>query len=326
MDLRPLRSALASLRTRVRALYLVHGLGRTAAVLGGLPLLSFALDWLLAPPYAVRLVHGLLSLLALGWAIRRFLVMPLRRSLVELPEEEIALAIEARVPRLQDRLVGALQWERILGDPDCGESRAFMEASVAEAAEAVRSVRAADLTDARPSRRSALLGAATAGVLLAATGTWHEAAGTWARRSLLLLDEQWPRRTTLLVAGFDPDHPRVITIGEDLPVDVTAEGAIPEDGVLLHFQALPAEGVRAERDVRAMSQSADHPRSFAHVFREVPGSFQFWVTGGDDDDGEPRFTVHALVPPAIESVAADLAFPPATGLPPERREEGDLEV
>src|SRR5262245_59524467 len=123
MDLRPLRSALSSLRLRIRGLYLVHGIGRTAAVLAGLLLLSFAMDLALAPPRPVRLIHAALSLAVLAWAIRRHVALPLRRSVSDLGDEELAQAIEARVPSLGDRLVGALQWERILAEPECGESR-----------------------------------------------------------------------------------------------------------------------------------------------------------------------------------------------------------
>lgn len=326
MDLRPLRPALNALRTRVRGLYLVHGLGRVAAVLGTLLAGSFLLDLFLAPPRPVRLVHGLLSIVVLGWAIRHFLVMPLRRSVVDLGDEEIALAVEARVPRLQDRLVGALQWERILADPECGESGAFMEASVAEAAAAVRGVRAADLTDSGAARGSAALGGAVSLALVLGLAAWHDEASVWARRSLLLLDEAWPRRTTLVVLGFDPDQPRVVTLGDDLPVQVRVEGSVPDDGVVIHYQTLAGESGRVERDARPMLRSAEDPRSHAFVFHEVPASFQFWVAGGDDDDGEPRYSVRALVPPAIEAVSASLVFPAATGLAPETRAEGDLEV
>jgi hypothetical protein len=285
--------------------------------------LSFLIDWFLRPPYGVRLVHGLLSLTAFAWALHRFVARPLRRPL---SDEEVALAVEARVPRLQDRLVGALQWERILADPDCGESRTFMEEATREAAEAVRGVRAGTLTDPRPARRSLLLGCIAAGLLLLGGAALGETAAIWARRSLLLLDEPWPQRTTLVVVGFDADLPRVVTIGEDLPVQVRVEGVVPDDGVILHYRTLDSDDSPTERDARPMLQSADDGRSFGFVFHEVPSSFQFWVTGGDDDDGEPRFSVRALVPPAIEEVVADLAFPPATGLPPEQRRGGDLEV
>ena len=311
----------------MRGLYLLHGAGRAAAVLAGLLILSFVIDWFLRPPLGVRVVHGLLSLAAFGWALHAFLVRPLRRPL---SDEEVALAVEARVPSLQDRLVGALQWERILADPDCGESRAFMEASAAEAAVAVRAVRAGDLTDPRSARRSLLLGGSVAGALLLGAALSGDAAATWIRRSLLLLDEPWPRRTTLVVLGFDPDRPHVTTIGEDLPVQVRVEGVVPEggpdEGVVLHYRTLEEGERRVERDARPMLQSAEDPRSFGFVFHEIPASFRFWVTGGDDDDGEPVYTVRALVPPAMEDVVADLAFPPETGMPPERRTEGDLEV
>jgi hypothetical protein len=325
MDLRPLRPALGALRTRIRGLYLLHGLGRVAAVFAGLLLLSFLLDLLLQPPRGVRIVHALLSLAALAWSVHRFLVLPMRRSLVDLSDEELALAVEARVPSLQDRLAGALQWERILADPECGESEAFMQASVAEAAVAVARVRAADLTDARGPRRSLAAGGAAAAAFVLTIAVAHDAAAVWARRSLLLLDETWPRRTNLVVLGFDPASPRVITLGDDLAVSVRVDGVVPE-AVTLHFQTIPAEGGRVDRDAQSMLQSAEDPRAFTLVFHEVAASFQFWVIGGDDDDGEPRFTVRALVPPSFEEIAADLAFPPSTGLLPERRTEGDLEV
>ena len=66
---RELRPALGALRTRVRALYLVHGTGRVAAALAGLLLLSFAMDVVLRPPLPVRVIHGLLSLAAFAWAL-----------------------------------------------------------------------------------------------------------------------------------------------------------------------------------------------------------------------------------------------------------------
>ena len=325
MNDRDLRPALGALRTRVRALYLVHGTGRVAAALAGLLLLSVALDVVLRPPLPVRAVHGLLSLAAFAWVLRACLVSPLRRSATDLTDEELAMAVEARVPSLQDRLVSSLQWERLRADPDSGESHAFMAATAAEAAEAVRRVRAGDLTDPRPARRAALLGGVAALVFVATAAASGETALLWARRSLLLQDEPWPRRTTLIVVGFDPATPRVVTVGDDLAVPVRVEGEIPEDGILLHYQAT-AEGGRTDRDSRPMLQADEDPRGFAFVFHEVPGSFRFWVTGGDDDDGEPRYEVTALVPPAIEEIAADLEFPPATGKAPERRMEGDLEV
>ncbi len=314
---------MADLRRRVRALYLLHGVGRVAAVLAGLLVLSFALDLALAPPLAVRVIHSLLSLGALALASHRFLAVPLGRPL---SDDEVAAAVEARVPSLEDRLAGALQWERLLADPENGESRAFMEASAAEAVQAVRRVRASTLTDARSSRRSLGLGAVAAAACLLVLATHADAAAIWARRSLLLMDEAWPRRTTLLVVGFDPAVPREVTAGEDLPLEVRVEGDVPGDGVTLRYETVPAEGAPAERDARPMLQSSEDPRSFVFVFHEVPSSFLFSVAGGDDDDGLPVYRVRALVPPGLESVTARLTYPPASGMAPEEKREGDLEV
>jgi hypothetical protein len=65
---------------------------------------------------------------------------------------------------------------------------------------------------------------------------------------------------------------------------------------------------------------------FQFEFREIPRSFRFAVSGGDDDDREPEFTVRALVPPSVESISARCVYPAYTGLAPETRQAGDLEV
>jgi hypothetical protein len=316
------RAALAGLRSRIRGLYLLHGAGRVATALAVALAVSFALDVVLRPPLGVRVVHGLLSVAAVALVVRRRLATPLGAMLAD---AELAAAVEARVPGLEDRLSSALEWEGAGPREDDGSSRAFMDRAVAEACAAAARVRAGDLVDARPARRALLLGTVASGVFAVAVIALPAEAALWARRSLLLRDEPWPRRTNLVVEGFDPAVPRVLTVGEDLPVSVRVEGFVPADGVLLHLEGTTASGAR-ESDRQPMLQSAADPRSFAFVFHEVPGSFRFRVTGGDDDDGEPVYEVRALVPPQLESVTAHLSFPPSTGLAPAVRTEGDLEV
>ena len=53
-------------------------------------------------------------------------------------------------------------------------------------------------------------------------------------------------------------------------------------------------------DHRRMYQVEEAPDRFQFEFRQVPESFRFWVTGGDDTDGRPVYSVRALVPPTIE--------------------------
>jgi hypothetical protein len=290
---------------------------------GGLVLLSFLLDYVLEPPVAVRVVHGLLSLAVLGWIIARHIVGPLRRSL---DDEELALALEARVPVLQDRLIGALQWERLLADPDCGESRTFMEASVVEAAERIRGVDTSVLVDRRPARRAMLAGLGALGLLVVLAATWPAEASTWFRRSVLLAGEEWPRRTHLVVLDFEAGVTRTVTVGDDLPLRIRVEGEVPRDGVRIHYE-IPAVGDRGPRsDVRAAAQSDEEPSLFLFSFQEITGSFTFFAEGGDDNDGLPVYEVRALIPPALEEVVALLSFPANTGLPPEERREADLEV
>jgi hypothetical protein len=248
----------------------------------------------------------------------RRLVRPLS---LELPDEELALAIEARSPALRDRLISALQFSEQLRDPENEESPELIGAVLDEAAGLAREGMLATSTT---SRRAWPFAAAGAGLLLVVLGVGFSSpnlASIWLQRALLG-DVPWPRATTLRVLDLATDQPIVVTRGDDLTVVVEAIGKVPED-VRIHYRQ--TEGGRAE-DTRRMYRLPETENRFQYEFREIPRSFSFSVTGGDDDDEEPVFTVRALVPPSVESISARCVFPPYTGRAEEVIPVGDFEV
>lgn len=273
--------------------------------------------------FAVAGVPGVLVLVA-----ARHLVAPLR---LPLPDDALALGIEAKFRRLEDRLAAALDFHRELGAPSRGESPAMMARVVEEADAEAATVEVAAVASARTARRAALAGVgatAAAAALLAALGA---DAALWARRALALEDVGWPRRTTLLAVTVDPDGterakdpstPYVAALGQSLVVLARATGKVPSAVEIVDRVASGDERPLSHR----MRPSTDHPGRFEHEFRDVRSDFTFTVRGGDDDDGEPAYRVLVRVPPRITGHRCDLVFPAYLGLSARRAEGGAVTV
>lgn len=318
-DLNSVTGRMQGLRAHIRRLFLAAGFARVVTAISILLLLSFLLDVLLRLPLAVRWVSAGVALLVVLAVVIRAIVYPLS---VRIPDDDLALLAEARLPDLDDRLISALQFRRQLEDPANAESRAMMEAVIGDAASLSEAIEARRLTDARAVRRFGFVAAAAAAAFCLVMLLFPALAGVWAKRNLLLMDLPWPHRTTLVVLGFPASHEIVVTRGETVRVEVAAQGKVPSD-VRIGYE--PVENGEGEV-YRRMFEDEAAPGRFRFDFRQVPESFRFWVVGGDDTDGEPVYTVRALVPPAIREITAACVFPAYTGMAPQTFREGDLDL
>ena len=318
MSLERIDRKIDGLRNRIRAFFLLIGLTKLLFALASLLLLSFLLDYALHLPVPVRIASAVIALLVVVVVTLRSVAYPLS---VRLGDEDLALAVEARRPDLRDRLISALQFRRHLSDADVAESRPMMEAVIAETGELKDAFSAREFTDAKALRLSGLLALAGVALFAIIVLTAPASAGVWARRNLLLADVPWPRLTTLVVTSFGDDDEVVITRGQSIRIDVRAEGRVPDD-VRIWYQRMEVD----RTDQRRMFQVEDAPDRFQFEFRQVPDSFRFWVTGGDDTDGRPVYTVRALVPPTIEAIEAAVTYPAHTGEAPRTLTEGDLDL
>lgn len=366
---RALRSRLARLRHRIRALFAVQGLARwlTAAVVA--LFLFFLADWLLDLPIGVRrfIRLGLLDrpeglataswivlLLAaalltfsstrrglgaapvfafafagiggvLGWlALRLF-----RPVGVSLPDEELALSVEQKYRRLNDRLAAALDFEKELEHPSRGESAAMMRVVLDEAAE-----QAEGLTFARAisTRRTLTWAGGALGAIVAAglvAALWPATVGLWARRSLLLEERTWPKATALVAVDLlddstlqerDPGQPYLVALGRPLVVRARAEGRVPDEVLLVDR----VEGARVLP--RRMNPAPDTPGLFLIEIRDVRRPFEFVLQGGDDTDQEPLYRVAVTVPPRVLAMSARLTYPAYLAREDEVVQGGNLSV
>lgn len=228
-------SGLASLRARIRALYLTSGLARWVLLAAVAVVAFFVADVFLDLPLGVRrflrlgvldkspglpfllwlpltVLLGALAFLltrggrgAAGFVVFLFAGLggllawqawrALRPVTVRLPDAELALAVEQRHRGLEDRLAAALDFAEALPGADRGESRPLMQAVIHQAEREAQDLAFAGVASGRSTW--GWVGAALAAVVTLGVVLGVDGAKTalWARRSLLLEDLAWPRAT-----------------------------------------------------------------------------------------------------------------------------------
>ncbi len=213
---------LGALRRRIRLYVWAEGLGSTVAWLGAAFWMTLAIDWFFEPPARVRVAMLCAVAAVLAWVVVQLI---LRRGFVRLSDSNMATLLERQFPELKDSLLTAVVLsprspEAAHCDPQ------MLDETCRQAARAVGQVKLSDVFNPVPLRRS-LTAAILLGLSVAAFAHQSpEALGTWARRSLLLSNELWPRKTHLLVEGFQ-DGVRKVARGGDLQLIVKADTRWP---------------------------------------------------------------------------------------------------
>ncbi len=194
-----IRQVLDALRRRIRWYVWVEGLAWALAWLGAAFWASLAIDWYLKPALAARQFVLTLAGLGLAWVL---FYTVLRRAFVPLRDPSMALLLERYFPQFGDSLLTAVELSED-GQAADGLNPELVARTCRDAIGPLGEVRLERVFNPWPLRRS--LGAAclmVSSVVLFAV-LQSDTAGIWARRSLLLADEMWPRRTHLLIKGFD---------------------------------------------------------------------------------------------------------------------------
>jgi hypothetical protein len=312
-----LERLLDGLRGRLVRQVWLHGLGTALAVAALWLAFAFFADWGLRVPHAVRLFHGAVLFLLVGFFAWRHLFRPLAR----IPSRAgLAILVERSHPDLHELLVSAVQLQGASAEGDAG----LVAGVLAEADERARRLPLAGVLDERRPRRRALAGAAAAAVL--ALGALLNPLHTQ-----IFLDRMfggsaaWPQRTHLTVdvpvldagATVERSDERIavrVARGTDVPVVVRAEGAFPDE-VTLHFDG--------GRDLVLPSSGRGVYRT---LLRSCQEDVEFHATGGDDLDGLPRVSIEVLQPPDVEGIAVAVRPPAYSGLADELAFNRDVEV
>ncbi len=258
----------------------------------------------------------------LGYVVARLL---LARVFVPLHNRNLALLIERRFGNFRDSLLTAVEMSE---QPEhAAEFNPDMLAHThREALGRAVEVDLGKVFNPAPLVRRISLAAVLVGAALAFVVLAPEAFGVWARRSLLLSQELWPRTTRLLVEGLEPEAHVKIARGSDWKLSVQADAAlgrnIPE---IVEVRYTTSEGARGRENMsrEGVVSPGEAPfQSYAHAFKSVLSPLEFYVLGGDDRQGPyyldvvdsptiSRMTLHCEYPPYMHRDSRDI---PVAGL------------
>ncbi|MBL9125525.1 MAG: hypothetical protein JNG90_17945, partial [Planctomycetaceae bacterium] len=310
----PLEVQIAQLARRWRRLLLGYGLGwLCACVLAAIGIVALA-DYLIR--FQDRGIRTIASLVVLGvavWAFLRFL-WPAWRA--HTSTVQLAQRVEKRFPGLTDRLASTMYF---LGQPDDSPgagSAALRRAVVHQTEQDTAELDLNEALDPRPTRRALLAAAVAIGLAVVLT----LAAPQFARVAVARLlrpwgTDAWPQRNHLAIRN----PVTRIASGQNFEVEVVdAEGVkLPEQVWMEYRRTTPDGVVSVERQLAV-------PWGDALVGRQeaVTRAFEYRAVGGDDAL-MPWTAVEVLEPPAVETIAVQLEYPPYTGWQPR---PGDKQV
>lgn len=269
---------------------------------------TFVIDrtlWLGRDMRTVQLVTLLIALAAITW---RWMLRPLR---TRLPDDELAILVEARYPQLGSRLVSAVEFVRGNGELAAARSPVLVDAVVRQAEAGTAALRFEDaLAHVRFRQRGAIILLS----LLALGVTWlvaRETMGLWFQRNVLLRDVAWPLRNKLAIEGL-VDGKLVIPRGDD----VTLTALVEEDfnaprQVYVDYAGLAGNGFKGRDQMPAVEGEAT-PR-FTYTFERLSESIRGVVYGGDAP-AQP-FTIEVVDRPRVTDVVLAIEPPAYTKLP-----------
>ncbi len=295
------------------------GVAVVLALVGASFWISLAFDWLFEPPMALRVVELVALAAGLGYVLYRFL---LARLFVRLQDHNMAVLLERRFGQFHDSLLTAVE---LAEQPEhaAGFNADMLAHTRREAIARAVQVDLGQVFNAAPLARRVSLAVALVGAALAFCAVAPQAFGIWARRSLLLSDELWPRETQLLVEGMDPGGRVKIARGSDWLLVAKADAALGRDiPEIVEVRYSTSEGARGRENMSRDGRVAPGQAAFqnyAYTFKSVLAPLEFYVAGGDDRQGPYHLDV--VDSPTISRMTLHCVYPPYM-----RRDERDIPV
>jgi len=302
---------LAALRAQIARYIWLEGLGATLAAFGIAFWVMLVIDWTFEPPSWVRLVLITVAMVAIAIVLFQRLIS---RAFVRFPDRTLALLVERQFPQFHDSLVTAVELSSRRDNAEPFDAD-MLQHTCRDAQSLLQGVELRDIFDPAPRTRAVAAGSfALLTLLIFAVVATHEL-GVFARRTIFLSGELWPRRTRLEIEGFPGGRVKVAR-GADLDVLVKADtGMLVPNVVQVRYRS--AEGVRgwANMSRQGEAKAGEDPfQPFAHKFQGLLSPLEFEVVGGDDRIRDLQIEV--VDSPSIAEMSLDCIFPPYTHRPP----------
>lgn len=295
----PLRQLLADVRRRARRWIWIESLAWLTLLACGGFWASLAFDWCVEPPPWVRAALLVATAACLLWVLAGRLLV---RLAVPLRDDALAVIVERSHPEFRDGLSTAIS---LAGGRREDVDPALLARTTAAAEALVGRVDRRRIFRHRSLSLLAVAAVAAVATIAGFVALRPAVAGVWVRRSLLLRDEPWPRRTVLEAEGFVAGV-RKVARGADVDVIVRARGAGgPPAAVDLRMW-----GPTGWKTTRMGTRGGVDGRNqtFGHVIEAVGEDLRLEVRGGDARLRNLRLLV--VAPPAMEAIEI-------RGVPPE---------
>jgi hypothetical protein len=293
-------------QSRMARVSLGTGLAMAAIVLIVWLGVEMPLDWHFELPRWARamfLLVGLGSVIGTAWrfGFRHWLQRP--------ETDHVALAIERALPELRSRLIASVQLSRRAED----HALPLVRALVDDTSERTRQLEFGRVVPTDRLRRWSY--GAVAACVMAAAFWWHGGTASWPlfQRAWLL---NTPNPSNTRIMAFTGN--RVIAKGDDLRLEAFVAGVIPLSG-RLKAQTLPAKAAEFTLDA-----DPANPARFLRGIQSVQESFRYRIELGDTQTDWAEIRVRPR--PVIHDLTFEQHWPEYTGVPPQRRNPGDLKL
>lgn len=269
MSFQILKNRLQRLRKQIFLLVLLQGLSKLAMWFLAFAVVSFVLDYSLVLPRTGRLLIFAVACAVTCYLAARYSFLPLR---AKIRDDELVVAIEKANPHLEEKLISAFQFARLLKDPDYQDSREMSEALIREAESALPQIRFRGILNWKYCLAIAAVPLALSTALAIFIIGYGDLARIWSQRDLMFREVAWPRSNDLLLQC---DVPFRVSPNCKIGVEVVPEAAV--EAIFLRYRTLE-EGSGGPWQKIAME--AEDGKFFA---REVfaPATVQFFVEEGD---------------------------------------------
>lgn len=280
MSLSLLKTKIAGLRKQIYLLLVIEGSARIVWYTLLVCAVSFCLDYFLHLPRAGRSLF-LLGFLGFVCYLGIRYVLPWKQSIAD---DTLIMAIERANPQLQERLISALQFTRLLQDPDFQESREMSERVIAEAEQMTPGIRLSGIVNWQKVGGFALLPVCALTVL---GFVWQQFSAfaslseIWFARNVMLRDTSWPRRTYLFVVQGQFS----VAPEQAIALDINSEGYSGKSLSVWYRPQKTRYGLWHQMALEAGE------RKFSGRFARVEETMYFYL-----DDGERQSSIYELIP------------------------------
>ena len=268
-----IRQRLKKLRGAVNRFLWIEGLSKIIVLVVALVLLDVAVDRIFKMDLAQRGIMLVVMTLLVMVAVYRKLFLPLSKKITD---DALLLQVEDKNRELHQSVISAAQLARGRDYEQQGVSQSMVDATIQYGGKMADLTRFGNAIDSTALLRNSVL--LLVGFLALGTLAWGVTSSnfwaTWFNRNILLTDEQWPRKTTLVIEGAEGDAIQLLR-GEDHNqiVRIDEQSEIKDVDVSIEFDD---GNVRTRQKMRRTGDS-EHTL----VFRNLSNDFKFRARGGD---------------------------------------------